>query len=34
MKIIKGEEDYEEVRETWARAVTRLGVARKQRDHP
>jgi F-type H+-transporting ATPase subunit epsilon len=34
MKLIKGEEDYEEVREAWARAVTRLGVARKQRDHP
>jgi F-type H+-transporting ATPase subunit epsilon len=33
MKQIKGEADYEEVREAWARAVTRLGVARKQRDH-
>ena len=33
MKQIKGEEDYEEVREAWARAVTRLGVAHKQRDH-
>ncbi len=33
MKRIKSEEDYEEVREAWARAVTRVGVARKQRDH-
>ena len=32
MKRIKGEEDYEEVREAWARAVTRLGVARTQRE--
>jgi len=32
MKQIKGEEDYEEVRDAWARAVTRLGVAHKQRD--
>ena len=32
MKQIKGEEDYDEVRDAWARAVTRLGVAHKQRD--
>jgi len=32
MKRIKSEEDYEDVREAWARAVTRLGVAHKQRD--
>ena len=32
MKLIKGEDDYEEVRDAWARAVTRLGVAHKQRD--
>ena len=32
MKRITGEEDYEEVRDAWARAVTRLGVAHKQRD--
>jgi F-type H+-transporting ATPase subunit epsilon len=32
MKQIKGEEDYETTREAWARAVTRLGVARKKRD--
>ncbi|MCG6920344.1 MAG: F0F1 ATP synthase subunit epsilon [Acidobacteria bacterium] len=34
MKQIKDEDDYEETREAWARAVTRLGVARKQREHP
>ena len=33
MKRIKGEDDYESTREAWARAVTRLGVARKQREH-
>jgi F-type H+-transporting ATPase subunit epsilon len=32
MKRIKGEEDYEEVRDAWARAVTRLGVAHTKRD--
>jgi F-type H+-transporting ATPase subunit epsilon len=32
MKRIRSEEDYEEVREAWARAVTRLGVASKKRD--
>jgi len=32
MKRIRSEEDYDEVRDAWARAVTRLGVAHKQRD--
>ena len=31
MKRIKSEEDYEEVRVAYVRAVTRLGVARKKR---
>jgi F-type H+-transporting ATPase subunit epsilon len=32
MKRIRAEDDYEEVRGAWARAVTRVGAARKQRD--
>jgi F-type H+-transporting ATPase subunit epsilon len=33
LKEIKGEEDYASVQASYIRAVTRLGVARKQRDH-
>jgi F-type H+-transporting ATPase subunit epsilon len=34
MKQIRAEEDYAEARDAWARAVTRLGVARRQRGQP